>query len=99
MLGAALFFGDGLFTPAISVLSAVEGVVVAQPDLSAIRRAVDPLAILVGLFAGQSKGTGASRDACSDRSSSFGFSRSASSVSCRSSPHRRCSRRSIRCTR
>src|SRR4029453_18267671 len=58
MLGAALFFGDGLLTPAISVLSAVEGVAVAQPNLQAF---VVPLtvAILIGLFLAQSKGTGA----------------------------------------
>ena len=58
MLGAALFFGDGLLTPAISVLSAVEGVAVAQPDL---QQFVVPLTvgILIALFAVQSKGTGA----------------------------------------
>src|SRR4030095_13878045 len=58
MLGAALFFGDGLLTPAISVLSAVEGVAVAQPNLQAF---VVPLtvAILIALFIAQSKGTGA----------------------------------------
>ncbi|HXS92688.1 MAG TPA: potassium transporter Kup [Steroidobacteraceae bacterium] len=58
MLGAALFFGDGLLTPAISVLSAVEGVVVAQPNLHPF---VVPLTvgILVALFIAQSKGTGA----------------------------------------
>jgi KUP system potassium uptake protein len=58
MLGAALFFGDGLLTPAISVLSAVEGVAVAQPNLQAF---VVPMtvAILITLFIAQSKGTGA----------------------------------------
>jgi KUP system potassium uptake protein len=58
MLGAALFFGDGLLTPAISVLSAVEGVAVAQPNLQAF---VVPLTvvILIALFVAQSKGTGA----------------------------------------
>jgi KUP system potassium uptake protein len=58
MLGAALFFGDGLLTPAISVLSAVEGVAVAQPNLQAF---VVPLTvgILIALFIAQSKGTGA----------------------------------------
>src|SRR4030095_12662429 len=58
MLGAALFFGDGLLTPAISVLSAVEGVAVAQSNLQPF---VVPLTvgILVALFAAQSKGTGA----------------------------------------
>jgi KUP system potassium uptake protein len=58
MLGAALFFGDGVLTPAISVLSAVEGVAVASPGL---QQFVVPLtlAILLALFAVQSKGTGA----------------------------------------
>jgi KUP system potassium uptake protein len=56
MIGAALFYGDGLITPAISVLSAVEGLEIAAP---ALRRYVVPvsLAILVGLFLVQSRGT------------------------------------------
>jgi KUP system potassium uptake protein len=56
LLGAALFFGDGVITPAISVLSAVEGIQVAAPSLS---RWIVPLTvvILVGLFALQSRGT------------------------------------------
>jgi KUP system potassium uptake protein len=33
ILGAALFYGDGMITPAISVLSAVEGLEVAAPSL------------------------------------------------------------------
>jgi KUP system potassium uptake protein len=56
ILGAALFFGDGLLTPAISVLSAVEGVSVAAPQFEPM---VVPItvAILAGLFAVQRKGT------------------------------------------
>ncbi|MBX6321165.1 MAG: potassium transporter Kup [Rhodospirillaceae bacterium] len=56
IVGAALFYGDGLITPAISVLSAVEGLEIAAPALS---RYVVPLslAILVGLFVVQSRGT------------------------------------------
>jgi KUP system potassium uptake protein len=56
ILGAALFFGDGILTPAISVLSAVEGVTVVAPQLE---RAVVPvtMAILAVLFAVQRKGT------------------------------------------
>ena len=56
LVGAALLYGDGVITPAISVLSAVEGLEVASP---ALRRFVIPLtlAILVGLFAIQSRGT------------------------------------------
>ena len=56
LFGAALFYGDGIITPAISVLSAVEGLEVAAPGL---HRYVIPLtlAILVGLFMFQSQGT------------------------------------------
>ena len=58
MAGAALFYGDAMITPAISVLSAVEGLEVLAPQLEAI---VVPIAllILIGLFAIQSRGTGA----------------------------------------
>ena len=54
--GAALFYGDGMITPAISVLSAVEGLEVATPTLAAY---VVPLAVLVlvGLFFLQSRGS------------------------------------------
>jgi KUP system potassium uptake protein len=56
IFGAALLYGDGVITPAISVLSAVEGLEVATTRL---RPAVVPLtvAILVGLFAVQKRGT------------------------------------------
>ncbi|HEX4478644.1 MAG TPA: KUP/HAK/KT family potassium transporter [Polyangiaceae bacterium] len=55
--GAALLFGDGMITPAISVLSALEGLERAAPGLE---RYVVPLtgAVLVGLFALQPRGTG-----------------------------------------
>ncbi|BBL77080.1 potassium transporter Kup [Methylomagnum ishizawai] len=54
--GAALFYGDGMITPAISVLSAVEGLEVATPLFQPY---VIPttLAVLVGLFAVQRHGT------------------------------------------
>ena len=54
--GACLFFGDGIITPAISVLSAVEGVQVTLPHLS---RAIVPIsvAIIIVLFAVQQYGT------------------------------------------
>jgi KUP system potassium uptake protein len=57
VLGAALFYGDTLITPAISVLSAVEGIQVVAPGSSNL---VLPLAgvILTGLFAAQRWGTG-----------------------------------------
>ena len=56
LFGAALLYGDGAITPAISVLSAVEGVEVAAPGLS---RFVVPvaIAILVGLFSIQRIGS------------------------------------------
>jgi KUP system potassium uptake protein len=57
MLGAALFYGDGVITPAISVLAAVEGLDVAAPTLSSLVVPV-ALAILAGLFAVQRYGTG-----------------------------------------
>jgi KUP system potassium uptake protein len=57
VIGAALLYGDGVITPAISVLSAVEGLKIASPRLSPL---VLPLtcAILVALFAIQRRGTG-----------------------------------------
>jgi KUP system potassium uptake protein len=57
VLGVSLFYGDSLITPAISVLSAVEGVRVASPDLGHV---VVPVAavILTALFAVQRFGTG-----------------------------------------
>lgn len=58
LFGAALFFGDGLITPAVSVLSAVEGLAIAAPDL---HRFVLPgaVVILATLFVVQRRGTGA----------------------------------------
>jgi KUP system potassium uptake protein len=56
IFGASLFFGGSMITPAISVLSAVEGLEVVAPSLEHL---VVPIAvvILVGLFAIQSRGT------------------------------------------
>jgi len=56
VIGAAFFYGDAVITPAISVLSAVEGLKLIAPQLE---HAVLPitLAILVALFAVQSRGT------------------------------------------
>lgn len=56
IFGAALLYGDGILTPAISTLSAVEGLSVATPLFTPY---VVPLtiAILIGLFLLQSKGT------------------------------------------
>ncbi len=56
ILGAAFFYGDAILTPAISVLSAVEGLKLVTPALTT---AVVPITmiILVGLFMVQSRGT------------------------------------------
>lgn len=56
ILGLALFFGDGMLTPAISVLSAVEGLGVASPALEPLVMPLS-LVILIGLFLLQSRGT------------------------------------------
>ncbi|MGB8377962.1 MAG: KUP/HAK/KT family potassium transporter, partial [Rhodanobacteraceae bacterium] len=56
VFGAALFFGDGVLTPAISVLSAVEGLEVATPTLVTWVLPVT-IAVLLVLFAAQRFGT------------------------------------------
>jgi len=56
VFGTALLYGDGLITPAISVLSAVEGFEVATTAFSSLVIPVSIL-ILVGLFAVQHRGT------------------------------------------
>jgi len=57
IFGTSLFYGDGVITPAISVLSAVEGLEVVSP---AFKRYVIPitLVVLLALFAVQRRGTG-----------------------------------------
>ncbi len=57
LAGASLFFGDAMITPAISVLSAVEGLEIALP---AVKAYVVPIAagVLLGLFAIQRHGSG-----------------------------------------
>ncbi len=57
VFGAALLYGDGMITPAISVLSAVEGLEVASPGLAPFVLPLTAL-ILIGLFALQPRGTG-----------------------------------------
>ncbi|MFV1961714.1 MAG: potassium transporter Kup [Acidimicrobiia bacterium] len=58
LVGTALLYGDGMITPAISVLSAVEGIHIATP---ALVQYVVPISvtILIGLFLIQRHGTGA----------------------------------------
>ncbi|MCX7169593.1 MAG: potassium transporter Kup [Proteobacteria bacterium] len=58
LFGAALFYGDGVITPAISVLSAVEGLEVATPALKPYVLPIS-LAILIVLFIVQRRGTAA----------------------------------------
>src|ERR1700712_725647 len=57
ILGASLFFADGAITPAISVLSAIEGLHVAAPDAQ-IPVLPITVVVLVGLFLIQRHGTG-----------------------------------------
>ncbi len=56
ILGASLFYGDGMITPAISVLSAVEGLKVAAPSLGSLVLPIT-VAVLTMLFAIQRFGT------------------------------------------
>ncbi|WP_408838937.1 potassium transporter Kup [Acidocella sp.] len=57
IIGAGLFFGDGMITPAISVLSAISGLEVVSPGMTPV---VEPLAIavIVLFFLVQKRGTG-----------------------------------------
>jgi len=56
IFGTCLFYGDGVITPAISVLSAVEGLEIVSPNF---KKAVIPLTLLIlfALFAVQKRGT------------------------------------------
>ena len=56
ILGACMFYADGMITPAISVLSAVEGLEVAVPVLTPLILPIS-LVVLFALFLAQSKGT------------------------------------------
>jgi KUP system potassium uptake protein len=56
IVGAALLYGDGVITPAISVLSAIEGLKLAVPGVAPFIVPIT-LAILIGLFAIQRRGT------------------------------------------
>src|SRR5471030_1071995 len=57
LVGAALFYGDGVITPAISVLSAVEGLKVATPVFEPYILPIT-MVLLLGLFLVQRRGTG-----------------------------------------
>jgi KUP system potassium uptake protein len=56
LFGASLLYGDGMITPAISVLSAVEGVQIVAPEFSTLAIPVT-IVILIGLFLFQHNGT------------------------------------------
>ncbi len=58
VIATALFYGDAIITPAISVLSAVEGLTVVHAGFAKLVLPIS-IAILVGLFAIQSRGTAA----------------------------------------
>ncbi|MGW5110961.1 potassium transporter Kup [Nocardia sp. NPDC004123] len=58
IFGASLFFGDSMITPAISVLSAVEGLKVVQPSLAELVVPITAV-IIIGLFLVQRRGTAA----------------------------------------
>ena len=56
IFGAALFFGDSMITPAISVLSAVEGLKIVEPELAPWIVPITAV-IIIGLFSVQRRGT------------------------------------------
>ena len=57
VMGASFFYGDAILTPAISVLSAVEGLKLVAPALEKVVVPVTMI-VLIGLFAVQARGTG-----------------------------------------
>jgi KUP system potassium uptake protein len=59
VVGAAFFYGDAVLTPAISVLSAVEGLKLVTPQIGEHTVLAATVVILLGLFAVQSRGTAA----------------------------------------
>ncbi len=58
LVGSALLFADGIITPAISVLSAVEGISIAAPSVHADIMPAISVGILIVLFVAQRRGTG-----------------------------------------
>ena len=56
LFGASLFYGDAMITPAISVMSAIEGLRVAEPSLGGLVIPIS-LVVLIVLFSIQSRGT------------------------------------------
>ena len=101
LFGAALLYGDGVITPAISVLCAVEGLEVAAPGARAPRRADHASAILVCLFLVPEARAPAASARSSARSCSSGSRCIARARRARASSHdaRRPARRLARSTR
>jgi hypothetical protein len=97
IFGAGLFYGDAVITPAMSVLSAIEGLEVATPMFKPYIVPIS-IGVLCGLFFFQPRGTPASAH-CSDRSCCSGSARWACWASGTFSSIRRRSPRSTRGTR
>ena len=57
VIGSALFFGDGIITPPVSILGAMEGLGVAAPELKHLAVPIT-LGVLIALFSVQKRGTG-----------------------------------------
>lgn len=56
LMGAALFYGDAIITPAMSVLSAAEGLIILHPSFEKLTLPI-AMVVLIGLFIGQRFGT------------------------------------------
>ena len=96
MFGAALFYGDSVITPAISVLSAVEGLEVVDARAEVLGLPIS-VGVLVALFVVQRRGTGARRRAVRPRHRWSGSRCSAATGCGRSRASRRsCGARSAR---
>src|SRR5947209_8676513 len=57
VLATCLFYGDAIITPAVTLLPSVEGIAIAEPELKSLIIPIT-IAILIGLFVVQSRGTG-----------------------------------------
>ncbi len=68
VFATALFYGDCMITPAISVLSAVEGLTVGRRPALRLTCCRSRVGILIGLFVIQKRGTGTGAARCSARS-------------------------------
>ena len=92
LFGAALLYGDGMITPAISVLSAVEGLGIATPVVRSTYVEPITIVILIALFLFQRRGTAGRRRDLRSRDAALVRLHRASSASRRSSASRASSR-------